>query len=202
MPNGHLNGIVGKFYREELKLHKEELIELEDTLTKDMKVYVEYVANGINFDGRLKLSKLLLRQTITRFYYDVIKFQHFHGFYDFTPHKKINNYKKTAMLTNWLIKFKPIQIIDQGKGSKNNIFATVVNQYFAVDWSLNSVKIYPGIDNELLPSLKNTKERMIYNFCHRDFNIPFYVHFLENVFATKVSNLKIEELIKELDKYK
>lgn len=162
MPNG---SIVSRFKNE---VDRQKVIELVTTLNSASKKFIDVSLEEYDID--VKISNFLFEHIAKSYYLDITKYKKFHNYKE-----DINCYKVSSYLVKWILKVKPIFIINPGTTTQEKNISLKINEVFAFELACIICKISSKDIN------KNTKDRIIYNLHYRDYNVGIFNILLEHL---------------------
>ena len=105
----------------------------------------------------IRINKKLLFHAVYSYFYDIERVKHFHGM------KRINEAKKAAYLTKWIIRMKPIYFDDSEATDKTLTSEMLIfNEFFAFRSALAYAEI------PLSAVSDGTLDVILYQFAYRD----------------------------------
>lgn len=162
MPNG---SIVSRFKNE---VDRQKVIELVILLNSASKKFIETSLGEYIID--VKISNFLFEHIAKSYYLDITKYKKFHNYQD-----DINCYKVSSYLVKWILKIKPMFIINPGITIEEKNVSLKINEVFAFEMACIICKISSKDIS------KNTKDRIIYNLHYRDYNVGIFNILLEHL---------------------
>lgn len=162
MPNG---SIVPRFQD---YVDKKKIAELVVLLNSTSKEFIEKSLDEYNINVRI--SNFLFEHIAKSYYLDIIKYKMFHKY-----KQDINCYKVSSYLVKWILKVKPLFIIEHGETIQEKNISLKINEVFAFELACIICKISSKDIS------KNSKDRIIYNLHYRDYNVGLFNLLLENL---------------------
>jgi hypothetical protein len=144
----------------DIKKEYGEKIELRGALLLEQyNVYIQ----SIGVDPKsVTMSMDLLFEVVLNYFADIYRIKEFHGI------KKVNNEKIAAYTAFWLLRIKPIQVIQFKRGERERYL--LINEYFAANTLIaflydRDLQIFNPA--QLLKKWNNFYEHLIYTFNYR-----------------------------------